>query len=83
MNPYDEWTGKIIQLTYSDLDGETVHGIGKILYTLKNRAFVFETIEEGRQVIVYNRHVIDIHPASLIPPILPGEGVAPDDISSR
>ncbi|WCK54126.1 hypothetical protein PP175_22940 [Aneurinibacillus sp. Ricciae_BoGa-3] len=83
MNQYDEWTGKMVQLTYSDLDGETVQGIGKILYTLKNRAFVFETIEEGRQVIVYNRHVMDIHPTSMIPPILTGDEIIQDDISSR
>jgi len=57
---YDEYIGKMVQLTYSDLDGELVCAVGHILYTLKNRAFVFETYKEGRQLIVYNRHVLDI-----------------------
>jgi hypothetical protein len=61
MRQYDEYIGKMVQLTYSDLDGEQVCAVGHILYTLKNRAFVFQTLEEGRQLIVYNRHVLDIH----------------------
>ncbi|MED4727812.1 hypothetical protein P9597_06610 [Aneurinibacillus migulanus] len=63
MMQYDEYIGKMVQLKYSDLDGETVCAVGHILYTLKNRAFVFQTCEEGRQSIVYNRHVLDIREA--------------------
>jgi hypothetical protein len=77
MKQYDEYIGKMVQLTYRDLDGELVCAVGHILYTLKNRAFVFETIEEGRQLIVYNRHVLDIKevttPSSFVNP-----EIAPD-----
>ncbi|WP_047154318.1 hypothetical protein [Aneurinibacillus tyrosinisolvens] len=65
MMQYDSYIGKVIQLTYSDLDGERVCEIGSILYTLKNRAFVFETMSEGRQMIVYNRHVVEVREADL------------------
>jgi hypothetical protein len=58
MAEFEGMIGKLIQLTYTDLDGEVVDGIGKILYTLKNRAFVFQDEEDMRQMIVYNRHVM-------------------------
>jgi len=58
MAEFEGMVGKLIQLTYTDLDGEVVEGIGKILYTLKNRAFVFQDEEDMRQMIVYNRHVM-------------------------
>ncbi|MBN6186896.1 hypothetical protein JQN58_07805 [Aneurinibacillus sp. BA2021] len=77
MVQYDEYIGKMVQLTYSDLDGEVVCAAGSILYTLKNRAFVFETYEEGRQVIVYNRHVLAIQEIST-PPSYNGPEIAPD-----
>ncbi|WP_027416813.1 hypothetical protein [Aneurinibacillus terranovensis] len=80
MNVYDEWIGKMIQLIYSDLDGETVQGIGRILYTLKNRAFVFETMEDGRQMIVYNRHVSKIEEVP-VPSLLVNQEITSDDFS--
>lgn len=58
MAEFDGMIGKLIKLTYTDLDGEVVEGVGKILYTLKNRAFVFQDEEDMRQMIVYNRHVM-------------------------
>lgn len=57
MNEFDGLVGKLIKLTYTDLDGEEVESIGQILYTLKNRAFVFQSEEDMRQTIVYNRYV--------------------------
>ncbi len=58
MAEFEGMIGKLIQLTYTDLDGEVVEGVGKILYTLKNRAFVFQDEDDMRQMIVYNRHVM-------------------------
>lgn len=54
--------------------------VGHILYTLKNRAFVFETAEEGRQLIVYNRHVLDIKEVST-PPAFTAPEIAPDNFA--
>lgn len=77
MMKYDEYIGKMVELTYSDLDGETVCAIGRILYTLKERAFVFETVDVGRQMIVYNRHVQECKEMPLTPPNFPSS-IAPD-----
>lgn len=78
MMQYDEYIGKMVQLTYSDLDGEIVCAVGHILYTLKNRAFVFETVDVGRQMIVYNRHVKECKEMPLTPPHFSGPAIAPD-----